>query len=46
MLLGHDELDLVFGTDRHEQAAQVNPANGRTIGMSTLMLRRTLCAIS
>ena len=25
MLLGHDELDLVLGPDRHQEAAQVHP---------------------
>jgi hypothetical protein len=25
VLLGHDELDLVLGTDRHVQAAEVDP---------------------
>jgi hypothetical protein len=25
VLLGHDELDLVLGTNRHVQAAEVNP---------------------
>ena len=28
MLLGHDQLDLVFGPDRHLQATEVHPLKG------------------
>jgi hypothetical protein len=28
VLLGHDQLDLVFGADRHLQAAEVHPLKG------------------
>ncbi len=38
MLLGHDQLDLMFGTDRHLQAAEVHPLEG---GEGLLRVPRT-----